>query len=87
MASIVLLILISSFAHAQDDAIGMDESTLTSTQQQYDALEYYSVHPLDLRNITDELLFLPGMNPGLMRMIKRLIKQFPDIDNVEDLLN
>ena len=48
MASIVLLILISSFTHAQDDAIGMDESTLTSTQQQYDALEYYSVHPLDL---------------------------------------
>lgn len=87
MASIVLLILFSSFARAQDDAVGMDESTLTSTQQQFDALEYYSVHPLDLRNITDELLFLPGMTHGLMRMIKRLIKQYPDIDNVEDLLN
>jgi hypothetical protein len=87
MASIVLLILFSSFTHAQDDAVGMDESTLTSTQQQFDALEYYSVHPLDLRNITDELLFLPGMTHGLMRMIKRLIKQYPDIDNVEDLLN
>jgi len=85
MASIVLLIIFSSFAYAQDDAVGMDESTLTSTQQQFDALEYYSVHPLDLRNITDELLFLPGMTPGLMRMIKRLIKQYPDIDNVEDL--
>jgi hypothetical protein len=87
MASIVLLILFSSFTHAQDDAVGMDESTLTSTQQQFDALEYYSVHPLDLRNITDELLFLPGMTHGLMRMIKRLIKQYPDIDNVQDLLN
>ena len=87
MASIVLLILFSSFTHAQDDAVGMDESTLTSTQQQFDALEYYSVHPLDLRNITDEALFLPGMTHGLMRMIKRLIKQYPDIDNVEDLLN
>jgi hypothetical protein len=87
MASIVLLILFSSFTHTQDDAVGMDESTLTSTQQQFDALEYYSVHPLDLRNITDELLFLPGMTHGLMRMIKRLIKQYPDIDNVEDLLN
>ena len=87
MASIILLIIFSSFAHAQDDAVGMDESTLTSTQQQFDALEYYSVHPLDLRIITDELLFLPGMTPGLMRMIKRLIKQYPDIDNVEDLLN
>lgn len=87
MASIVLLILFSSFTHAQDDAVGMDESTLTSTQQQFDALEYYSVHPLDLRNITDEALLLPGMTHGLMRMIKRLIKQYPDIDNVEDLLN
>jgi hypothetical protein len=27
------------------------------------------------------------MTHGLMRMIKRLIKQYPDIDNVEDLLN
>lgn len=87
MASIILLLFFTSYAHAQDDAIGMDESTLTSSQQQFDAIEYYSVHPLDLRNITDELLLLPGMNTGLIRLLKRLIKEYPDIDNLEELLN
>ena len=87
MASILLLLFFTSYAHAQDDAVGMDESTLTSTQQQFDALDYYSVHPLDLRNITDELLLLPGMNPGLMRLLKRLVKKYPDLNNVEELLN
>lgn len=87
MASILLLLFFTSIAHAQDDAVGMDESALISTQQQFDALEYFSVHPLDLRNITDELLLLPGMTPGLMRLMKRLMKQNPDMDNIEDLLN
>ncbi len=87
MASIFLLLFFISHAHAQDDAVGMDESTLTSSQQQFDAIEYYSVQPLDLRNITDELLLLPGMSPGLMRLLKRLIKQYPDLNTVEELLN
>lgn len=87
MASIALLILLSSFAQAQDDAVGMDESSLTSTQQQFDALEYYSVHPLDLRSNTDELLLLPGITTGLIRMLKKLAKQSPNIDNVEELLH
>jgi len=87
MASIVLLILFSSIVKAQDDAVGMDESTFTSTQQQFDALDYYAVHPLDLRAISDEILLLPGMTPRLQRLLKRLIKENPNIDTIEELLN
>jgi|GEM_PF-785983 len=87
MASIVIFILFSSIVKAQDDAVGMDESSLISTQQQFDALEYYAIHPIDIRNNADEIMLLPGMTTRLYRLLKRLIKENPDIDSIEELLN
>jgi hypothetical protein len=87
MASIILLFMFHSFALAQDDAIGMDESTMTSSQQQLDILDYYSIHQLDLRNITDEFLLLPGISPAILRSLKSLIKKYPDVDDIEELQN
>lgn len=87
MASILLLSsLFSTFLFAQDNAIGMDEDAIAENQLRIDAFEYYSIHPINLRESLDELRIIPGIPTSLIQSCKRILNDHPLMDDIQDLI-
>ncbi|MBM4151402.1 MAG: hypothetical protein FJ219_07105 [Ignavibacteria bacterium] len=88
MASILLLSsLFASFVYAQDDAIGGDESGMTESFLLIDAMDYYMAHPINLRESPDALANIPGISTAFIRECKSILKQYPHIESVNDLIS
>jgi len=87
MASILLLSsLFSTFLFAQDNAIGMDEDAIAENQLRIDAFEYYSIHPINLRESLDELRIIPGISTSLIQSCKRILNDHPEMNDIQDLI-
>lgn len=87
MASILLLsALFSCILHAQDDAIGLDESALQDSQTQIDIIEYFSMHPIQLDQSPNDLSLIPGFFPALIESIRKTLRLHPDIQSTQELI-
>lgn len=87
MATIFFYVLFSTVAYAQDDAIGMDEEAIPNAMDRLEAFEYYSLHPIDLRMMSDELLLVPGISPTVLRSLKQALQRFPECLSIDALLS